>query len=296
MVYSTLNVRLVTALQDAPAIVADDALISAHIPLVNHVVRETMNRVPSHVDRDDLVSAGLMALVKAAAAFDASRGVPFSAYAATRVRGAVLDELRGVDWASRSVRRTARSLDAVRSQLAVALGRSASDSEVAAALGITTEEVVRNTDDLARAHVLSFQASEDLDLEGLLPSAGPTPADVLLHRERLQYLVEAVAELPERQRTVVEQYFLAERPMADIAAELGVSESRVSQIRAEALVLLRGALNRELDPELEPAPARVEGCAARRKEAYYASVAARHASSMSSMNHRGAARVLDASA
>ena len=292
--YSAHNLPCVTAVQESPAtLVVDDALISAHLPLVHHVVRETMNRVPTHVDRDDLVSAGLMALVKAANGFDASRGVPFSAYAATRVRGAVLDELRGIDWASRSVRRTARSLDATRSELAVALGRTASDAEVATALGISLDEVTRNSDDLARAQVLSLQGSEDLDLEGLLPSAGPTPADLLLHRERLQYLVEAVAELPERQRTVVEQYFLAERPMAEIAAELGVTESRVSQIRAEALVLLRGALNRELDPELEPVPARVEGCAARRKEAYYAAVATRHAASMAP--RVGAGR-LDASA
>ena len=90
-------------------------------------------------------------------------------------------------------------------------------------------------------------------------------------------MVEAVAELPERLRVVVEDYFFAERPMAEIAEELGVSESRVSQMRAEALVLLKDAMNSQLEPEMVAAPARPEGCAARRREAYFAAVAARHA-------------------
>src|SRR3954468_2255071 len=95
-----------------------DDLITAHIPVVSHIVRETMGRVPSHVDRDDLTSAGLAALVQASKSFDAERGVPFARYGGTRVRGAILDELRGIDWASRSVRRSARDLDATRAQLA----------------------------------------------------------------------------------------------------------------------------------------------------------------------------------
>ena len=282
-----------TSIRDRAETETTDALITQHIPLVTHIVRETLGRVPGHVNRDDLTSAGLLALVQAAAAFDPERGVPFAAYASTRVRGALLDELRGIDWASRSVRRTARTLDATRSQLAVALGRVPSTQEVAEVAGLSVAEVARNEDDLARAQVLSLQAAEDADLELLLPSGGPTPEQVTEHRERLTYLVEAIAELPERLRTVVEQYFLAERPMADIAAELGVTESRVSQIRAEALVLLRGVLNRELEPSLEPVPARVEGCVARRKEAYYASVAARHASSL---GRAPRSRQLDASA
>ena len=99
----------------------------------------------------------------------------------------------------------------------------------------------------------------------------------LEQRERLTYLTEAVAELPERLRLVVEQYFLAERPMAEIAATLGVTESRISQLRAEALVLLRDALNNELDPDLVPTHTRPNGCASKRREAYFAAVAARHA-------------------
>ena len=128
--------------------------------------------------------------------------------------------------------------------------------------------------------MLSLHASEDASLGDSLVSPTPSPEALVEHAEKLTYLAEAIAELPERLRHVVEQYFLAERPMAEIAETLGVSESRVSQIRAEALVLLRDALNHELDPELMAPHARPNGCAAQRREAYFAAVAARHAAAM----------------
>jgi RNA polymerase sigma factor for flagellar operon FliA len=257
--------------------VDSDLLVEKNLPLVAHIVRETMGRVPTHVNRDDLTSAGMFALVQAARAFDAERGVPFPRYAVTRIRGAVLDELRGVDWASRSVRRLSRDLDATRSQLATSLGRVPTNEEIASVLGVDVADIARNDDDVARAQVLSLQGAPDTDLEELLPTGGPTPDQVLEHRERLTYLVEAIAELPERLRTVVEDYFFVERPMAEIAEQLGVTESRVSQMRAEALGLLRDVLHRELEPEMVREPARPNGCAARRRETYFAAVASRHA-------------------
>jgi RNA polymerase sigma factor for flagellar operon FliA len=277
----------VTPHTDVPP--GSEALIEQHMALVGHIVRETVSRVPSHVDRDDLTSAGLAALVQAAHAYDADRGVPFARYAATRIRGALVDELRSIDWASRSVRRRARELDSTRSRLAAALGRPATDAEVASAAGLSVDEVTANGDDVARAQVLSLQASEDTDLGEMLISSAPSPEVLAEHRERLTYLSEAVAELPERLRVVVEQYFLAERPMAEIAATLGVSESRVSQMRAEALILLRDALNHELEPDLVPQHARPQGAAARRREAYFAAVAARHAAGV--RRHEGGSPV-----
>lgn len=253
-----------------------EALILQHTALVGHIVRETMSRVPSHVSRDDLTSAGLLALVQAGQAFDSERGVPFNRYAATRIRGAIVDELRSIDWASRSVRRRARELDATRSRLATVLGRPATRAEVADAAGLSVTEVTGNDDDIARAQVLSLHASEDDGIGESLVGNAPDPQGALEHGERLTYLNDAVAELPDRLRLVVEQYFLNERPMAEIAATLGVSESRISQLRAEALVLLRDALNHELDPDLLPAPSRPAGCATKRREAYFAAVAARH--------------------
>src|SRR5512139_2228576 len=124
-----------------------DDLITQNIPVVTHIVRETMGRVASHVSRDDVTSAGLAALVQASKSFDAERGVPFARYAATRVRGAILDELRGIDWASRSVRRRARDLDATRAQLSSILGRTPSAQEVADAVGMTLAEISQNDED-----------------------------------------------------------------------------------------------------------------------------------------------------
>lgn len=269
-------------LEDLP-----EDLVTSNLPLVGHVVRETMMRVPGHVDRDDLASAGMVALVKASRSFQPERGVPFARYAATRIRGAVLDELRAVDWAPRSVRRLARDLDQTRANMSAAMGRVPTDAEVAQALGIGVDEVAANAEDLSRAQVMSIDASPDQDVfADSLVSSAPSPEQALEHRERLAYLSEAILELPERLRLVVEGYFLAERPMAEIATELGVTESRVSQLRAEAMVLLRDALNSQLDPDLVPTAARPEGVAARRREAYFAAVAARHA-----VNLRGPRRL-----
>ncbi|WP_241153673.1 sigma-70 family RNA polymerase sigma factor [Nocardioides pantholopis] len=273
----------IAPLPSPAASAAADRLAVDHVPLVAHLVRETMSRVPSHVDRDDLRSAGLAALVLAARAFEAERGVPFARYASTRIRGAIMDELRSVDWASRSVRRRGREVEEARNRLAVTIGQLPDNAAVAAALGIEAEEVTASDEDLTRASVLSLQATVEGpegaagSLAEALVSAGPTPEALVLHRERLQYLGEAIAELPARQRAVVEGYFLAEQPMAEIAEELGVSESRVSQIRAEAMVMLRDALNAALDPEQLAPVAKPGGCVARRRDAYITAVAERHA-------------------
>ena len=251
-----------------------DDLVRQGLPLVGHLVREMSSRVPAHVAREDLMSAGMLALVQAAQGYSPERGTSFFGYASTRIRGAIVDELRGMDWASRSVRRRARQVDEARERLTAQLGRSATDAEVAAALGIGLSEVTARRGDVARAYVMSLHGFEDGTLEEVLPAAGPTPVEVLEGRERIAYLHDAVAQLPPRLRTVVEGYFFNERPMAQIAEELGVSESRVSQLRAEAVTLLKGALNRALEPDQATLHARPGGCAARRREAYYAEVAA----------------------
>jgi len=254
-----------------------DDLIVRHVQLVAHIVRETMGRVPNHVNRDDLNSAGLVALVNASRAFDASRGIPFAKYAATRIRGALMDELRSLDWASRAVRRRGREIEAARSTLATELRQVPDDIQVAEVLGLTLTEIQQSDDDLSRASVLSLDVDADLTFAEVLPTSEPTPEAQLEHRERLQYLDEAITELPERLRQVVRGYFIDERPMAELAEELGVSESRISQMRAEALVLLKDALNSALDPELVTPHARPDGCAARRRDDYFRAVAERHA-------------------
>jgi RNA polymerase sigma factor for flagellar operon FliA len=250
-------------------------LVRSHLPLVGHIVREMLGRVPAHVSRDDLTSAGMAALVTAAQGFDPDRGIPFGRFASSRIRGALLDELRGLDWASRSVRSRARRMENARSELTAVLGRTPTSSELAQTLGVAIDEIGSVEDDVQRAVVLSLQGFAAGTAEDMVPEKMAGPEDLLLHRERIGYLTDAIEALPERLRTVVTAYFLDERPMAEIAAELGVTESRISQLRAEALLLLRDGLNSQLNPELITKTDRPEGCVARRRESYYADIAAK---------------------
>jgi RNA polymerase sigma factor for flagellar operon FliA len=241
--------------------------------LVGHLVREMLTRIPNHIHRDDLTSAGLHALVTAARGFDPTRGIPFHRFASTRIRGAILDELRSLDWATRSVRAKARSTDTTRQQLTVALGRTPSNDELAQALGTTTAELYRSDSDVQRATILSLQGFTTTSPDDLVTERAPGPEDMLLRREQIGYLHHAIESLPERLCTVITEYFLKERPMADIAADLGVTESRISQLRAEALTLLKDGLNTHLDPELAPVPENPDGITARRRASYYAAIA-----------------------
>ncbi|WP_433050891.1 sigma-70 family RNA polymerase sigma factor [Dactylosporangium sp. CS-033363] len=250
-----------------------EELVRSHLPLVGHLVREMLGRLPSHVSREDLVSAGMAALAGAARSFDPARLIPFGSFATTRIRGALLDELRGLDWASRSVRTRARKVETAQQELTAALGRAPSQAELAQSLGVAVGELKSIDEDVQRAVVLSLQGFTAGTAEDLVPERAAGPEELILHRERIGYLHQAVTALPDRLRKVVQAYFFDERPMSDIAAEIGVTESRVSQLRAEALVLLRDGLNNHLDPHLVAA-ARDKGCVARRREAFYANIAA----------------------
>ncbi|GLY95863.1 sigma-70 family RNA polymerase sigma factor [Actinoplanes sp. NBRC 103695] len=247
--------------------------VRAHMPLVGHLVREMLARVPSHVSRDDLLSAGYAALVAAARGFDEERGVPFARFAAARVRGALLDELRGLDWASRSVRQRARRTDSARQELTAELGRTPTIAEVAERMGCSAEDIESADDDVQRAVVFSLQGFATAGAEDMVTEPGVGPEDMLIRRERVGYLRHAIDALPDRLQAVIRGYFFEERPMAQIAVELGVTESRVSQLRSEALGLLKDGLNTHLDPGL--AAAAKEGCVARRRSAYFESIADR---------------------
>lgn len=252
-----------------------DTLVREHLPLVGYLVSETVGKLPAHVNRDDLTSAGMMALAQAANAYDQSRGVPFSRYAMVRIRGALIDELRSADWASRSVRAKARQRANATEALSASLGRVPTSKEVADYLGLSLAELASIEDDVHRSVVLSIHGFMEVgDLESLLPQGEAGPEQVLVDRERDAYLLDAISALPERLRTVVVGYYFSERQMADLAEELGVTESRVSQMHSEALELLRGGMTTVLSPEQATTPERRDGCVARRKAAYYAAIAA----------------------
>lgn len=267
---------------------ADQAsLVTENLPLIGYHVSELLMRVPSHVSRDELASAGALALVQAARAYDATTGVPFNRYAAIRIKGAMVDELRSMDWVTRGARQRARRLTSVADDLTADLGRAPTRDELAAALGVDVSEV-----DTAREHA----ATRVLSLEGydgalaeVLPARGVGPEESVIVDERLRYLRAAVETLPERLRVVVEQVFFHDRSVTDIAKDLGVTQSRVSQLRAEAMVLLRDGLNTHLDPALVPGAAQPEGVAQRRRETYFAAIAERATRNVSSVAIAGMA-------
>lgn len=255
-------------------ILSEDELVRRNIPLVHYAVAEIAAKIPRHVSRDDLTSAGMAGLAQAARNFDIERGIAFDRYASTRIRGALLDELRSCDWASRSVRSRARQIQSAVEELQGSLGRSPSNAEVAKHLGIDESTVESVTEDVHRAVVLNYDSMVvDGGGEDILPSDQRSPDAILIERERQSYLHDAIDALPLRLKAVVEGYFFQERPMKELADELGVTESRVSQMRAEALELLKDGMNSQLDPEVIVDEDRPTQRIARRKAAYFAAIA-----------------------
>jgi RNA polymerase sigma factor for flagellar operon FliA len=254
-------------------------LIEEHLPLVKHIVFQVAVHFPRHVDRDELARAGALGLVEAARRYDESRGVPFDRFAAQRIRGAILDTVRAADWAPRSVRTLARKLEGVEQRLATELGRVPVASEMAEALGMTPQELNRLQDRLFRSVVLALEhevsddTDEDLTLVDVLTDRGAVePLEELETRELHAYLRDAVELLPERQRLVVVGYFLEGRTSQELARFLGVTESRVSQLRSEALAMLKEGI--EAQYAGKPAGAdQVQGRVARRKAGYASAIA-----------------------
>ncbi len=250
-----------------------NARIEANLPLVKHVVFQVAVHFPRHVDREELARAGALGLVEAARRYDESRGVPFERFAAQRIRGAILDSVRAADWAPRSVRLLARRLESTEQQLASELGRVPNVDEMAEALGVSHDELARLRDRLFRSVVLALDhetsddSDEDLTLVDVLrDQSAVEPSEELESRELHTYLRDAVKLLPERQRFVIVGYFLEGKTSQDLARFLGVTESRVSQLRSEALRNLKlGIESQYSSDEVEGAPV---GRVAKRQAAY----------------------------
>jgi RNA polymerase sigma factor for flagellar operon FliA len=252
-----------------------DALIREHLPLVSWGVGEIASRIPRFVPRDDLESAAMFGLYQAARTFDPVRGVPFAAFARQRIRGALLDELRSRDWAGRTVRNHVKQVRNAVDELRVTLGREPTQAEIAERARIDGEELHRANDDGHRASLLFYDSVYLAATESeALAVQDADPNDQVLKAELKGYLRDAIVALPERLRRVVIGYFFEERPMLELAEELGVTDSRISQMRAEALALLRDGMNAQLEPTQVSVEEHPGGRAARRKAAYYAAVAA----------------------
>jgi len=251
----------------------EDELVQRGLPLVQYVTSDIVARVPRSVARDDLVSAGQLGLAQAARSWDPKRGVTFECFARTRIRGAILDELRSRDWASRSLRVDGRRLEAATNTLTQELHRAPTTDELAAHLGVATDAIHRREGDLHRASLMSLDGATSDAGAGIELTTGEDPLSDLLKKEMKGALAAAITALPNRLRTVVVAYFFDERQMLDIAEELGVTESRVSQMRGEALALLKEGIATQMEPETMPKLSSLHGRVARRKAAYFAAVA-----------------------
>ena len=230
-----------------------EALIESHLPLVKFIADRLAAKLPSSVDRDDLISAGMIGLLDAVDKYDASRGVMFKTYAEMRVRGAMLDSLRDLDWAPRSMRRRAREIEAAYLQLEQHYNRPATEEEIAAHLGLSISEFHRLLGDIRGLTVTGLDYAED-DETGIRPRQIPSdPAQMPLARyeqaEVSEHLAKAIDKLPERERQVVALYYLEEMNMKEIGAVLGVTESRVSQVHTQAVIRLRASLANLRTPE-----------------------------------------------
>ncbi len=253
-----------------------DALVTSHLPLAQFAVNAVAARIslPSHVSRDDLLSCASVALVEVARRFDPAAGATFATYALPRLQGAVLDELRSGDWASRSVRAAARRTDAATDALTVSLGRPPTRAELAASLGVGRKEMDSLQIDLHRAVMVSIDAETGAEGGSLdLPATGDSPERALLRSERARCLHDAIRALPDRLDEVVERNFFGDESLTDIADSLGVTLSRVSQMRARALTLLHAAMSEIWDGEPVPAAGGVR--ARNQQRAYVDRVASR---------------------
>jgi RNA polymerase sigma factor for flagellar operon FliA len=255
----------------------EEELVTEHLALVQYAVADMASRLPRHVSRDDLVSAGMAGLAQAARSFDPDRGIRFDRYASGRIRGALLDELRSCDWASRTVRTKARRLSEATESLTATLGRTPTPGELADHMGCGKREVEINAADVHRAVVLNYESLfTDASADDMIASSAPSPDEIILDRERKAYLIDAVAALPERLRRVVVGYFFEELSMAELGDELGVSESRISQMRAEALSFLKDGMTSQLEPEECAAnDADASPRSSKRRQAYRTAVAGR---------------------
>ena len=218
--------------------------------MVHYVARRIHERVPESVEFDDLVSAGVVGLIDAYNKFDASKNVLFRTYAQLRVRGAILDSLRGLDWAPRELRRKARDMEEAKQRLMHRLGRRPLQSEVADELGMALAAYQKLLNTVRCLEIGSLQeprSDDSLEEEVVYLEANPEddPLCRCLRNERATHLSAAVAELPKREQRVLQMYYVEEMTLKEIGVVLGLAESRISQIRAEAIRQLRNRFTGE---------------------------------------------------
>jgi RNA polymerase sigma factor for flagellar operon FliA len=224
-----------------------ERVLLEHLPIVRFLARRIHERLPQHVDIEDLVSAGVVGLMDAFAKFDATKKVQFRSYAQFRIRGAILDSLRTLDWSPRELRRKGRAVEEAIRVLTARMGHAPGEGEVAAEMRLSLEEYQQLLGDLKGLEIgtLHMERNEDSGEEELAYVPGRADDDPLfrcLRGELEERLSEAISNLPDRERLVMTLYYFEEMTMREIGLALGVVESRVSQVHASAVVHLRSSL------------------------------------------------------
>jgi RNA polymerase sigma factor FliA len=226
----------------------EERLLLEHLPIVRFLARRIHERLPQHVELEDLFSAGVVGLMDAFAKFDSTKQVQFRSYAQFRIRGAILDSLRTLDWSPRELRRKGRAVEEAIRALTARLGYAPSEQEVASELGTSLDAYQQLLGELKGLEIgtLHLERNEDSGEEELAYIPGRPDEDPLfrcLRSELEGRLADAIQELPERERLVMTLYYYEEMTMREIGMALGVVESRVSQIHASAVLHLRSALS-----------------------------------------------------
>jgi RNA polymerase sigma factor FliA len=226
-----------------------ESILMEQLPQVRYIARRIHERLPRHVPFEDLVHAGVIGLIDALNKFDLSKHVQFSSYAKFRIRGAILDSLRELDWSPRELRRKGRLVDAVYCDLSGKLGRAPNETEIAQEMGINLGELQSLLAELDGLELgsLRIESPRDGKEENLTDHVPSKPEDTpyfqCLRSEMKHLLAEAISELPKKEQRVLALYYYEELTMKEVGAALGIGESRVSQIHSLAMVRLRARLN-----------------------------------------------------
>ncbi|MBI2952331.1 FliA/WhiG family RNA polymerase sigma factor [bacterium] len=234
--------------------VSRERQLTDYLPMVKYIAGRIAMGVPRSVELDDLISAGVVGLIEAFNSFDAEKGVKFESYASIRIRGAILDELRAVDWAPRSTRAKSREMERAISALENRLGRSPTEREIAESLGVPLDDLHHLLDDISSTTLLSLDeltyGSDDDKPVPLVDTLGmPGQSDALsdLEREEMKaLLVDSIGLLSEQERLVIALYYYEELTLKEIGQVMELSESRVSQIHTKAVLSLRAKLRTKL--------------------------------------------------
>ena len=227
-----------------------NAFIRQYMPLVKYVAGKVHTGMPGSVEFDDLVGFGQFGLLDAINKYDPEKNVKFKTYAVTRIRGAIFDELRSIDWVPRSVRQKSKEIEDTIGRLEAKLGRTASDAEVAGAMGISEEEFQQTILKVSGTSILSLNdvwysgdESDHVSIGDCIESPSSLNPDVIVEREEIRrVIIEAINELPEKEKMVLILYYYEDLTFKEIGQVLNVSESRISQLHTKANLRLRSKL------------------------------------------------------